>query len=483
MATGPIDYSMPGVMAPGQAFLQAAQVGAGLSQAQLQRQMFVQQTTAAQQEADIKAAQQIELQRLQAIPLEQMTQPQRLRLAQLTGSEATRAYLFREAERIPAERQAGLARNYGSTIMALARNPQIGLQRLETLTEAEADPQQKKALQDLTEVAKTDPIAAVRWGVGLMEMGGGKFAEVGQALRKALSAELGEEQKPMVVGGSVFYPKTREFIQAPVAPAKPTPSETEELVTRLQDPNLPATSRKALEDRLKILTTRQAPLQVNMPGQPAVEKEEQKAKGTFNVEQYKGLVTTANVAARVLPALVTQEKLLAQGFQTGFGTQAKKVGASVLSALGVPEAESFAANAETFFAAMNNAVLQKQLDQKGPQTEADAQRITATGAQLGNTVRGNQFIIALAKAQLKRDVEKRRFWDNYWRTRKTYEGAEESWESGPGAAPIFEAPELKPFLDVAPAQARPAAPAAPASPAAPAGEGVFRIRNVRPSGG
>lgn len=69
----------------------------------------------------------------------------------------------------------------------------------------------------------------------------------------------------MVVGGSVFYPKTREFIQAPATPAKPTPGETEELVMRLQDPNLPAASRKALEDRLKVLTTRQAPA----PREPA----------------------------------------------------------------------------------------------------------------------------------------------------------------------------------------------------------------------
>lgn len=36
-----------------------------------------------------------------------------------------------------------------------------------------------------------------------------------------------------------------------------TPSETEELVLRLQDPNLPPASRKALESRLRILTTRE----------------------------------------------------------------------------------------------------------------------------------------------------------------------------------------------------------------------------------
>lgn len=232
MAIGPIDYSMPGVMAPGAAFLQAAQVGAGLSQAQLQRQAFEQQVAAAQQEADIKSAQQIELQRLQAIPLEQMTQPQRLRLAQLTGSEATRAYLFREAERIPAERQAGLARNYGSTVIALVRNPQIGLQRLEALTEAEQDPQQKKALQDLTEIAKTDPLAAAKWGRDMMAMGGGEFTKTAEAISKFLGAEFGVEGTPIKLApGEVLVTPTGRQITAgaPKEPAVPSEIQQYEL--------------------------------------------------------------------------------------------------------------------------------------------------------------------------------------------------------------------------------------------------------------
>jgi hypothetical protein len=288
----PIDYTLQGVQSPFQAFLQAAQVGAGLSQAQLQRQQFEAQMAQQQQEAAAKSAQQTELQQLQAVPMEQMTQPQMLRLAQLTGSEATRAYLFRAAERIPAERQTGLARNYGSTILALVRNPQIGVKRLETLAEAEQDPEQKKALTALIETAKVDPLAAAKWGVDMMDMGGGKFSEVGQALRKALGAEFGAEEKPMVVGGSVFYPKTREFIQAPATPAKPTPGETEELVMRLQDPNLPAASRKALEDRLKVLTTRE-------PKEPR-EREEKLVQATDPVTGQTVFATNEEIRKRGL---------------------------------------------------------------------------------------------------------------------------------------------------------------------------------------
>lgn len=231
----PIDYSLPGVQSPFQAFLQAAQAGAGLSQAQLQRQQFEAQMAQQQQEAAAKSAQQTELQQLQAVPLERMTQPQMLRLAQLTGSEATRAYLFRAAERIPAERQTGLARNYGSTILALVRNPQIGVKRLETLAEAEQDPEQKKALTALIETAKVDPLAAAKWGVDMMDMGGGKFSEVGQALRKALGAEFGVEGAPVKLSrGDVLVTPTGRQIAAglPMEPATPSEIQQYELAKR-----------------------------------------------------------------------------------------------------------------------------------------------------------------------------------------------------------------------------------------------------------
>lgn len=210
---------------------------------------------------------------------------------------------------------------------------------------------------------------------------------------------------------------------------------------------------------------------------PLLEKQEQKDKGALNVKEFEGIASAARVAARTLPAIETQERVLNAGFQTGFGTEAKKVGASILSALGVPEAERFASNAETFVAAMNQSVLQRQLEQKGPQTEADAQRISATGAQLGNTAQGNRFIIAVAKAQLKRDISQRRFWEEYWRKNKTYEGAEEAWQSGPGGKSLFDAPELREFVQ---ATTPPAAPRTGGAGAARPGGGG---NATRPSGG
>jgi len=205
---------------------------------------------------------------------------------------------------------------------------------------------------------------------------------------------------------------------------------------------------------------------------PEQEKEERGARGKLLVKQYEGVSETARLAGRTLPALETQERILDSGFKTGFGTEAQKAGASVLAALGVPEAGKFATDAQTFLAATQQAVLQKQLEQKGTQTKNDADRIEQTGAQLGNTSDANKFIVTVAKTQLKRDIEQRNFYDKWWKENKTYDGAEDAWLTGQGGKSLFEAPELKKYA----ATTKPAS-VAPAAPAAPAGAVQFLRSN------
>jgi len=173
--------------------------------------------------------------------------------------------------------------------------------------------------------------------------------------------------------------------------------------------------------------------------------------GEFNIETFKNVSTAAGLAQKTLPSLDIQSQILNKGFTTGFGTEVQKAGASVLAALGVPEANRFATDAQTFLAATQQAVLQRQLEQKGAQTEADARRITQTGAQLGNTVDANRFIIDVAKEQLKRDIERKKFLESWWKTNKTLEGADDSWYSGAGGQSLFDSPGLKKYA--APAKA------------------------------
>ncbi len=194
------------------------------------------------------------------------------------------------------------------------------------------------------------------------------------------------------------------------------------------------------EQKIRIAGMTRPVQNINLPPQ---EKAEQSDRGKLLVEQYKGISDAARIGARSLPALQSNIATLDKGFETGFGTPAKAAAASVLAALGVKDAEKYATNAQTFLGNASAAILQRQLEQKGPQTEADAQRITQTGAQLGNTKEANKFLINVAKAQINRDIDQRNFYDKWWKTNKTYDGAEDAWYAGEGGKSLFERPELK----------------------------------------
>jgi hypothetical protein len=115
------------------------------------------------------------------------------------------------------------------------------------------------------------------------------------------------------------------------------------------------------------------------------EKAEQGARGKMLVDQYGEISKAAGLAARTMPAIEANLTALNKGFDTGFGKETIAAGASVLAALGVKDAEKFATDAQQFQSNAISAVLQKQLEQKGPQTESDAKRIEQIGAQLGKT--------------------------------------------------------------------------------------------------
>ena len=205
----------------------------------------------------------------------------------------------------------------------------------------------------------------------------------------------------------------------------------------------PEQQRAALQAKIRKDTTH-APASVTNVNM-ALEREEQKAKGKSNVEMYGEVRSMASVARKLNAQLESQARVLEKGFDTGFGTEAKAAAAGVLGALGFEDAEKYATSAQTFGAAAKEVVLQKQLAQKGPQTESDAKRIEQTGSQLGNTKAANMFVIDVARAQGDRDIAQQKFFDGYWRKNGTYEGAEESWYSGDGGKSIFESPRLKKY--------------------------------------
>lgn len=278
-----------------------------------------------------------------------------------------------------------------------------------------------------------------------------------KSLADVYEAELKELTKPQVLspgqqmlsGGRVVYtaPATKSANVIGVAKGTETPvyfdPRTDEQFTLAVDPS-GKQIRQPYTGGVNRATSSVTATATSMGGK--LEGAEQKGKGELNVKEYGEIATAARLAAKTLPALETQSKILDQGFTTGFGTDVKTAAASVLASLGVKNAEKFATNSQTFLAATQQAVLQKQLEQKGTQTAADAERITQTAAQRGNTVDANRFLIDVAREQLRRDMEQREFYDKWWSKNKTYEGAEDAWYASEGGKSLFDRPALKKYI-------------------------------------
>lgn len=222
-------------------------------------------------------------------------------------------------------------------------------------------------------------------------------------------------------------------------PKTTTPSELERML--LNSGLTPAQQTQAKQDWIRKQTTHAPPISVSY-GQ---EKAESSDYGKLLIKNYEGIQAASNLAQKSLPAIESNLAILDKGFDTGFATETKAAGAKVLAALGVKEADKYATDAQSFLANASAAVLQRQLEQKGPQTESDAQRITATGAQLGNTKDANRFVLSVAKAQLQRDIDQRKFFADWRATHKTFDGADDAWNAGPGSKSLFDSPALKKY--------------------------------------
>jgi hypothetical protein len=179
---------------------------------------------------------------------------------------------------------------------------------------------------------------------------------------------------------------------------------------------------------------------------PESQKAEQSERGrALTKDFFENVAPTARNAQKNLPSITSNLNILNKGFETGFGTETAAAGAKVLAALGVQGAEKFASDSQIFLANANQAVLSKQLEQKGTQTKTDAERIEQTGARLGNTKEANKFILTVAREQLQRDIEQRDFYAKWYRTNTTYDGAEDAWFDGEGSKSLFERPALKQY--------------------------------------
>ena len=248
----------------------------------------------------------------------------------------------------------------------------------------------------------------------------GKFDELRMGSMQNVNQIL-KSMEPLVVGPSSSVYSGGKFSQAPAAPEKMVASLAEFEAFQKMTPAAQAAF-------MQMKRAGQPSTTVQLPPQ---EKAEQGARGTLLVKEYGDISASAKLAAKTIPSIDANLNILNKGFETGFGTETK--------------AENFATDAQIFQAKATEAVLQKQLEQRGPSTEGDAQRIDQVGAQLGKTTAGNKFLLTVAKEQFKRDMEQRNFYDSWWKNNKTYDGAESAWYAGEGGKSLFDRPALKQY--------------------------------------
>jgi hypothetical protein len=149
---------------------------------------------------------------------------------------------------------------------------------------------------------------------------------------------------------------------------------------------------------------------------PAVEKSARiETNSDFVKHVYRPVLDTSKKNVELIGQLDAFEKLpIAE--KTGWGTKAKATAYNVLTTLGLAdkEATAYASNAQSFNSVVNRQIFTLLGQQKGPQTEGDAQRARDTFASLDNTPEANKFIVDFTKAVAnKQNSEANHYRKNY----------------------------------------------------------------------
>lgn len=160
------------------------------------------------------------------------------------------------------------------------------------------------------------------------------------------------------------------------------------------------------------------------------EKEEDKEFGKELVKEYADVRGAGMAAENQLRQLEIARKIPVVTGSTAplfakVGAVAESLGfdRKVLEQFGLGQASS----AEAFTGVMNNLVLAKLAEQKGPQTDQDAARIQSTLASLGNTPEATDFLMSTAAALAQRNVDRLAFYEQYKADKGSFNGAGAAW--------------------------------------------------------
>jgi hypothetical protein len=167
---------------------------------------------------------------------------------------------------------------------------------------------------------------------------------------------------------------------------------------------------------------------VNMP---VLEKEQDKEYGKELVKEYSDVRTAGMAGQNAISQLEIARKIpVTTGATAPYFAQVGAIAESlgfnrdkVLQQFGLGQAST----AQEFEGVMQNLVLTKMKDQKGPQTKEDAQRIESTLASMRNTPEAKDFLLRTSQALAQRDVDRHEFYDQYRADHGTFEGAGAAW--------------------------------------------------------
>lgn len=140
-----------------------------------------------------------------------------------------------------------------------------------------------------------------------------------------------------------------------------------------------------------------------------------KGLGELGAKKFGELGEAGAAAQEALSQYDALDELYKGGLKTGLGEETKAKAAKGLLALGIPESTlnglgfQSVANVEGMQSLQAKAVMSTLMQQKGVQTEGDAERASKTWANLQNTPEGNKWVNQYARNIAKRKIEESRF--------------------------------------------------------------------------
>lgn len=192
-------------------------------------------------------------------------------------------------------------------------------------------------------------------------------------------------------------------------------------------------------NRIRVAEISKGPLvSIENKSETAFEQESNKKLGDLAATFFDEARKRAEKAG---PGIDRAQRLLqGPGIETaGPGQIAGRLKDRFFAMFGDKEAAERITSREEFEQYSMEGLLNQLREQKGPQTEGDAERAQRTLATLSKTEDGNRFILMMDIAIKRKDQAMHRFLREYRKKNKTLNGAEDAWiESKENAQRIFD---------------------------------------------